>query len=167
MLDSPISLVGKFIEVTDDVSRKHLGTYLVIGFIRKVRPSNKILPINEAYILQEFKSKKLYLSYINFSPNSMAYFISALNLRTGGRFRGYSVINTAVGDGEVDRVLALTSKEQRLDFTRRAVKYIQWRYAKLVYSEKPLFSKLPNYRKEMKRVLSPIFDPDSYIDKII
>lgn len=167
MLDSPISLVGEFIEVTDDVSRKHLGTYLVIGIIRKVRPGNKILPINNTYILQEFRSKRLYISYINYSPNSMAYFTSALNLRTGGRFRGYSIINTEVEDGEVDRVLALTSKEQRLDFTRRAVKHIQWRYAKLVYNEKSLFSKLPNYRKEMKRVLSPIFDPDSYIEKII
>lgn len=167
MLDNPLSLVGKFIDVTDDVLRRYLGTYLVIGIIRKVRPNNNKRPYYDTYILQESNNKRLYLSYISFSSDSTEYFTVALRLRTGGSFRGFSIVNTEMVDGEIDRVLALTSKEQRLDFARRAVKYIQWRYAKIVYSEKSFFVKLPRYRKEMKWVLDPYFNPDKCIEKIM
>lgn len=167
MLDKPLSLVGRFIKVRDDVLGNYLGTYLVIGIIIKRPSNNKRLSLSNTYILQESNSKRLYFSYISFSSDSTEYFTVAIRLRTGASFRGFSVVNTEMINGEIDRVLALTSKEQRLDFARRAVKHIQWRYAKIVYSEKSFFNKLPRYRQEMKWVLDPYFNPDKYIEKII
>lgn len=169
MLDNPISLVGRFIEVTGEVSRKHLGTYLVVGIIkkRKVRPDNRRLPVNDIFILQESNSKRLYLSYISFSYDSIEYFIVAFDLKTDKCFRGYSFVNTDIKDSEIDRVLMLTSREQRLEFARRAIKHIQWRYARIVYGEKRCFNKIPRYRREIEWVLDPYFNPDKYIEKIM
>lgn len=163
--------LGKFVKVKDRVfDNFDIGAYyLVVGVVKLVignTISSEIFNcLDVAYILLDAKDNRMYISYVyNYYPDYISYntFVVDIETRT---YRGvYCDAWLIKSDYNMYDILKKTSKEDRLENIRSAIKYIQWEFAKSIYDNKYLcFYKLPTYRQEMRATLDPFFNPDKYI----
>lgn len=165
-------IVGKFIKFDESGYNR---TYLVIGMFKIIETDLlryllvEFNCLDSVFVLLDTNNNSFSVSYIySFSSDSgiTRFGTCIVDISTGSGVNSDAIVIDS--DLSVDEILRATSKESRLNFVRSALKYTQGQYTRFIYDNKDVsYSKLPSYKKDMKRTLDPYFNPDKYIVKVI